>query len=260
MGRAAGMLSHHGVADWQSIVIERDEGLLIRRRVTRARDSCHLRHHHVKVSAQVVLADIAAVVDGALLYLGQRRRVIATIAMIGVKGGAQVLDRLHAVVAMRVEDGGNQPHWESLDEQTIELSVEGIPFLHLPRGGIDRRLVDDNGGAGSPCGDGSLCGVDGGLVGDGSVGVDDSSRRVRRARGSWPVQLGGHRRTGERAIEDRSGVNQLVRHVRGERHEPRHVITAVATEAWRALALGRVRSDDTRAQCRKRNSECHATR
>ena len=64
---ATSVLPHGGVGDRQGVVVEGDEGGLGRRCVARALDGGDLGHHHVEVLAQVVLAHVAALVDGSRL-------------------------------------------------------------------------------------------------------------------------------------------------------------------------------------------------
>ena len=69
--------------------------------------------------------------------------VVAAVAVVGIERVAEHLERLEPIVAVGVEDGGDQPSGQPLHEEAVKLRVVGIPIFLVLLGGIDVELVGD---------------------------------------------------------------------------------------------------------------------
>ena len=55
--------------------------------------------------------------------------MVAAVAVVGIERIAEHLERLEPIVAVGVEDGGDQPSGQPLHEEAVKLRVVGIPIF-----------------------------------------------------------------------------------------------------------------------------------
>jgi hypothetical protein len=100
---------------------------------------------HINIlQTQVSNIDVSLITNERCLQLSQLHRVVISTTNLCSEESMQIGCSTDAIVVVRIEDGSTQILWQSLNEETVEPLIIGVPFGDFISGSFDVTGVGDN--------------------------------------------------------------------------------------------------------------------